>query len=346
MRRILIVKIAAIGDVIMATSLLTHLREHEKNAHITWVCGTTSAPLLKALGLVDELIEVDEAALFKGSLLDKVKAFYKLWKTLKLRFFDLILTAHSDPRYRLLSLFARTPNHRFFSRKNRSPLPGRDHSQEYLHLLLGTEGPDTPLAKLPAWPLPPTPPRSSPTIALAPGGAKNLLRDDALRRWPVQHYVALAEKLLHSGINVLLTGSPSDTWILPHFAHLPCENLVGQTDLCQLVSLYQTCDLLITHDSGPLHLAKLARCKTLALFGPTNPLERISLTQSERITALCSTAPLSCRPCYDGKNYAPCKNNICMSSISPQRVFQTALQLTQNEGNPLSQLRILQSTSS
>jgi len=161
-----------------------------------------------------------------------------------------------------------------------------------------------------------------PIVALAPGGAKNILADDALRRWPIESYASLAKKLSALPIQLVLTGGASDEWIRKYFADIPHVDLIGKLDLLQLASLFKECRLLITHDSGPLHLSKLAACPAIGLFGPTMPAEKVGA--NEKIKVLWGGERLACRPCYDGKTYAPCKNNLCLASISPEKVFEEA----------------------
>ena len=109
----------------------------------------------------------------------------------------------------------------------------------------------------------------------------------------------------------------------PSFAGLPVVDLVGKTDLIELAGAIQACDLLITHDSGPMHLAFLARTPTIALFGPTRPSER--LPHDAKVRALWGGTHLACRPCYDGREYAPCPNNVCIQSIRPADVVAEAV---------------------
>jgi heptosyltransferase-2 len=168
-------------------------------------------------------------------------------------------------------------------------------------------------------------PADGPTVMIAPGGAKNVLRDDGLRRWPLEEYARVAADLAARSLRVVISGGAGDEWVSPAFADLPVVDLVGKTDLIQLASTIQACDLLITHDSGPMHLGFLARTATLALFGPTRPSER--LAHGAKYAALWGGEQLACRPCYDGRNYAPCRNNVCIQSIRPEEVVAEALAL-------------------
>jgi len=131
--------------------------------------------------------------------------------------------------------------------------------------------------------------------------------------------------LLNKGVQVVLTGSSSDIWVRDFFKGLAVIDLIGKLSLPDLVAVYGCCDLVITHDSGPLHLAALAGAPVLGLFGPTNPHEKLSLNGRNRV--LWGGDDLACRPCYDGKEYANCPRNLCMHDISVERVNREALQL-------------------
>jgi heptosyltransferase-2 len=164
-----------------------------------------------------------------------------------------------------------------------------------------------------------------PWVALAPGGARNLLREDALRRWPLDRYARLAELLQAEGFQVVLTGAAGDGWVREAFQGSGCLDLIGQTSLGDLVALYARCRLVVTHDSGPLHLAALSGARVLALFGPTNPAEKMPPEGSAR--ALWGGEKLACRPCYDGKNYAPCRRNVCLEGVGVEVVFKNAMEM-------------------
>lgn len=210
-KRILIVKIGAIGDVVMALPILTTIRKKYSHVHITWLCGSQVAPLIRATTLVDELIEVSEQKLLVGSLFTKVFQLFRIWRGIALKFYDTILMLHPDPRYRLLSIFSRCS-----CRKHWQPRPGHYHAEEYANL---TEAGAEPM-QFPAILIQQRPNLSSipqPIVVVAPGGAKNVLADDALRRWPIEHYARLIDDLANRNISVVVTGSNTDQWVLPFF---------------------------------------------------------------------------------------------------------------------------------
>ena len=157
-------------------------------------------------------------------------------------------------------------------------------------------------------------------MVLAPGGAKNILSDGALKRWPVQFYAVLAKQLIGSGLRVALIGAESDQWVLPNFAGMSVINLIGQTKLDDLLSVLGAATVVVSHDTSCLHLARLVAIPVVALFGPTIPHSFITGAELEHL--LWGGADLPCRPCYDGAKYGACASNLCMQSISPEAVRQ------------------------
>ena len=316
----------------MALPLLAHIRTHFPKSHITWICGDQVKPLIEATRLVDTLISVNEKKLLKGNIVSKFATLFKLWIRLLGRKFDLSLTLHPDPRYRWISFPIRCNDRRFWTRQwgRINPIPGRYHTTEYLRLFTGNDGPEETPIVFPKIHFPKERELLSslagkPIVAIAPGGAKNILADDALRRWPISSYASFMKGLSEYPVHLVVVGTESDRWVLEHFSGIQYRDLVGKLELLQLLSFLEASQLLITHDSGPLHLAKLANCPAIGLFGPTNPFEKVG--KGEKIKVLWGGEHLACRPCYDGKTYAACKRNICLENVQPQKVLHEALQL-------------------
>jgi len=310
----------------MALPMLNEIQRREPSTIVSWICGKTVAPLLKEVIHDVHLIEVDENQLLNGNLFRRLGSIATIWFRLFRQTYDLILIGHKDYRYRLLTLFCRARTKRSFDKdfSKRIPIPGRWHVNEYIRLYTGIDGPDAPVGVLPKPDLKLKDEFKAffdfdrKLIALTPGGARNSLRYDPLRQWPVTSYVALADRLLRFGYQVIVTGSVSDQWVSDNFKGLEVINLIGKTDLIDLLALFQHCDIIVTHDSGPLHLAALSGTTTVALFGPTDPNEK---AKYDNIQIIWGGEELPCRPCYDGKNYAQCSNNLCLASILEEEVL-------------------------
>ena len=323
----------------MSLSLVPAVRRLFPESHITWMCGSTVKPLLEIVPGVDEIIPVDEKALFKSRLGFGMLEMTRIWIKMAGRRFDLIVTGNPSPYYRLLSLTARAGRRRNFSRGRgrQQPVPGRYHGYEYARLVIDADGPEVEPARLPEVDPPLSsalsgmlPTKGQPLAALFPGGAKNLLRDDALRRWPLESYVKLAGDLLAEQMKVVILGGPTDEWTRASFQNLGVIDLIGRTSILDLAAVIGCSDLVVSHDTAAVHLAGLMRTPVLALFGPTNPHEKISPLAPGEI--IWGGESLACRPCYDGRFFHDCRDNRCMSGIETSRVLTAAKRLLAESG--------------
>ncbi|MGI4758970.1 MAG: glycosyltransferase family 9 protein, partial [Janthinobacterium lividum] len=263
------------------------------------------------------------------------RALQKVWSQLGRTRYDLVATLYYDRRYRLLSLPVVSRRHIRLQKDSRNLqlLHGRHHTDEFARILLSaSRAADTGPAPHSLAPLRPEGLPASPLglssqkrVTLTPGGARNALRDDRLRRWQTSHYAELARLLIQTGHEVVLTGGPGDLWVREAFADLPCIDLIDQLTLPQLLALFDSSDAVVTHDSGPLHLAGVTSCALLGVFGPVDPWMR--LPRRPGAVALWGGEGFACRPCYDGASYADCKENLCMAQITPEFAFDTLLRM-------------------
>lgn len=326
LRRVLIIKLGAIGDVIMAIPGVHAL--HAEGFAVDWICGAAALPVLETFPWIRPIV-ADEQAILKTGGVRRARALFGLWAHMAGRRYDLVATLYYDRRYRVLALPVRAKRRLHLSHTDRAfrLLPGRHHTDEFARILLGRPDEVRPVplapvraARLPVSPLPRTAQRR---VILTPAGARNLMAEDALRRWPAELYVELARELLAAGIEVLLSGGPGDAWAEPLFASLPVTNLIGKLSLDQTLALFDAADLLVTHDTGPLHLAGITAISIVAVFGPTDP--RTRLPQRPGALAFWGGEGFACRPCYDGVHFARCPANECMRQVSVAAVLAQVL---------------------
>jgi heptosyltransferase-2 len=334
MSRVLLIKFGAIGDVIMLIPAAHQL--HLAGHQVDWVCGPAVLPILQLYPWINPIL-ADDRAILTGSATSRLRAIFALWTKLPREPYTLVATLYYDARYRLLALPVRAARKIRLSHTDRNLrlLPGRHHTDEFARILLNRpdQANPTPLLPVPAQNLPPSPLplATKPRVILAPAGARNMLADDALRRWPVQNYVALTESLLSHNIEVILTGGPTDTWAQPLFAHLPVNDLIGKLSLPETLALMDSADIVITHDTGPLHLAGITRANIISIFGPTDPRGR--LPQRPGTLALWGGEGFACRPCYDGHSFPACPSNDCMAQITPALVLAETLAMLQSRAS-------------
>ena len=327
----LIVKFGAIGDVIMAIPAVHAL--YERGFDIDWVCGIAVQPLLQCYSWIN-LIPAEDKAILLGGGVERARSIARLWRRIGFKEYDICATLYYDRRYLLLTLPIRARHKLSLSRQSRETtlLAGRHHTDEYTRVLLGTDDgfreqstPPVRPDRLPAstWRTKSAPQR----IGIVPGGGNHLIREQAegrlpgqvLRRWPVESYAALAQRLVDRGWEVVLLGGPEDVWVRPYFQELAVSDCIGALSLPEVVNACDACDAVITHDTGPLHLAGLSATCLVGIFGPTDPATRVP--RRPFAVGIWGGQGFACRPCYDGRDFAPCQFNGCMHQVTPEMVL-------------------------
>lgn len=330
-RRHLIIRLAALGDLAMASSLARRIRDEEPDAELTWLCGSSGAELVRLFPEVDRVMAIDDTTLFRGNPVRRATVLAGAATRVAAGRYDRVYLLHADPRYALLAPAVRRGRITSLSREygRMAPIPGRYFGDECARLYerVGHRGPieghfplSDPRTRLPA--VPAGGDATCDMVVLAPGGTRNVLRQDTLRRWPVASYRLLADALIREGWKVSIVGDRHDEWVRPAFVGLPVQDLVGELTLPETLGLMRDAALVVTHDTGPMHMARLVRAPLVAIFGPTRPAER--LVEDERTVAIWGGEDLACRPCYDGREFARCDANICISRVEVPRVLDAA----------------------
>jgi ADP-heptose:LPS heptosyltransferase len=163
---------------------------------------------------------------------------------------------------------------------------------------------------------------ASPVVILNPN-ASDLL---PLRKWQTSKFAELAKRILgaYPHARIVLTGGPSELaaaeQLRAEIASPRVVSMAGQTSLPELLTLYSVADVLVTNDSGPGHFSSLTPVHAIVLFGPETP--RLFGPLSESSTVIWKE--LACSPCVSVFNHrlSPCRNNVCMQSISVDEVFE------------------------
>jgi heptosyltransferase-2 len=162
---------------------------------------------------------------------------------------------------------------------------------------------------------------SRPLIALNAGATNS-----RAKRWPEDRFAALADQLTDRiGARIVFIGAASEREgaerIIRQMKRREAINLAGETSLSQLIGALDACDLLISNDTGPAHIAAALGRPTLTIFGPTNEFETAPIgTRAELIRA----EGVECARCM----LRDCPiDHRCMTRIAPADVFERALKL-------------------
>ena len=124
---------------------------------------------------------------------------------------------------------------------------------------------------------------------------------------------------------IIVSGAKKDLSLFKKINSLALDkaiNLTGETNLKQLIALMKNADLVISGDTGPLHIANSVGTEIIALFGPTRP-EITGPRGSGRAHIFQHDVGCNREPCY----HLTCPDNICMQSITAEEVLEITRQI-------------------
>ncbi len=143
-----------------------------------------------------------------------------------------------------------------------------------------------------------------------------------LKQWPEGSFADLTGRLIReAGVKVVLSGGRSDIERVRRIAALSGVApviLAGETTLKEMAALFKKAYVVISADSGPLHVASAVGANVLGLFGPTHP-DITGPRGQGRIKVLRRDTHCNRAPCY----YLECPDNVCMKSLTVDDVIQT-----------------------
>jgi ADP-heptose:LPS heptosyltransferase len=261
--RILVVKLSALGNVILSLGPFAAIREHHAGAHITLL---TTRPYAGWLA---------KAPWFDTIWLDDRPEWWDLPGWLRLRrqliggAFDLVYDLQTSGRSsRYFHLLPRRNRPDWSGIARGCSLPDSDPRRDHIHdqdrqfgQLRQAGIPQSAAVDL-TWSQADLAPFALPSrfALLAPGSSAHRL----VKRWPIEHYRALAGVLAERGLTPVVIGTPPER---PLAQAIPqAVDLTGRTDLDQLTSLARAADVAIGNDTGPMHLIAAAGCPSVVLF--------------------------------------------------------------------------------
>jgi lipopolysaccharide heptosyltransferase I len=296
--RIAIVKLSSLGDVIHALPVARALRRAMPAAHLTWVVEAREYAILRDHPDLDAVVPVD-TRLWRRLIWRPAGAREVLGKVGRLRVrirraaFDVAIDLQGLIKSGLLTAYTGAPvrigfsaghcrerlNALFTNRHVAPPASARHVVDQYLALLdpLGVR-PGAPEFFVPASIIAERRmeellvkegiKRGDRLVAINPGAGRSE------KRWPVERFHALADRLATEGeARVLVLWGPDESHMAREIAlGLPGGSvlLAPPTDLGELTALLRRCRLMIANDTGPLHLAAALGTPSLGLFGPTS----------------------------------------------------------------------------
>lgn len=285
-RRILVIKLGALGDVVLAFGPFAAIRAHHPDAHITLLTTAPFAELARRSPWFDA-VEVDARPRWWD-----LPGLRDLRRTL--RGYDFVYDLQTSGRSSRYFRLAGRPPWSGIARGASHPHanPDRDamHTVERQREQLRMAGiPDVPAPDL-SWLTAGGPVLPPPYALLVPGAAPHR----PAKRWPAERFGALAALLAERGVHPVVAGTAAEAPLAAAIlAACPAaEDLTGRTSLFDLAGLAARASLAVGNDTGPMHLAAAVGCPCVVLFSAdsdpalTAPRGRVRVLRADRLADL------------------------------------------------------------
>jgi lipopolysaccharide heptosyltransferase I len=341
-KKILILRLSAVGDVIRTLPAVKAIKTHSPSASITWMVEEPSKALIEGQPEIDEVILFPRQRWSEG-----IRSLQGGWRTigeirsfvqsLREKRFDLALDFHGILKTGLLSLLSGSPRRVGFERRSSKEgnflfsnikvrLPNKRISrfERNFHLLKGmgleVQSKDyslyipaedqkyvkTFLSQI-------FPPLKSPSIAIHPGTSPKTV----YKRWMPDQYAQLADRLVRElKATVLFTWGPGELDLVKGIQKgMKESSILGPhtSSLTQLGEVYRHCDLYIGGDTGPMHIASLMGTPVVVIYGPTDPVLNEPFGSHKKVIK-----NVGCNPCRDRS----CKRLKCLEEITVDDVIK------------------------
>lgn len=331
-KKILIIRLRRIGDIIMTTPAISALRKGFPNAFISYVVEKPYRELVEGHPELDNVIVLERK--------QGIKNFLMLVRAIRKEKYDVVLDFHGGPRASLITLFSKAKlkigykikyrNFIYHIKLARKPESGQLHSVEsHINFVraMGVDVKTPPLLNIPHA-------RKDEAEKV-----KKFIKENGLegykiltihigagnefRYWGNDNWIKLINLLTkRSEVKTVLIGAYEDKQaeeeILKESKHSPLS-LVGKLNLREVKELISHSSLFVGSDSGPMHIAASTSTPIVALFGPTIPA---NFAPWQAIASLIEKK-FDCRPCKQKRCiYDDFK---CLHSIKPEEVYQACL---------------------
>lgn len=308
-KRILLLRLERIGDLLMAAPAIADARAAAPDAEIDLVVGSWNADVARSLRGVTRVIVADAAWLARGHAGSTVPALARIATRWRKRKYDLAINFEPDIRSNLLVALSGARWTVGYSSAGGGPLLDEaidyrptehtiDNARRLVSTAFGraTSAAHGTLLDVPApirdradsilhgraWPL----------IAVhVPGGRR-------VKQWDPDRFAAVAMSLAGDrGATIVLTGTADDKALVDRVRlAVPTDRVVDLTnvsDLLTVAAVLQRCELMITGDTGPMHLAAAVGTPIVAVFGPSDPRRYAPRGARDRVVRV----DLPCAPC-------------------------------------------------
>ncbi|MCF6313774.1 MAG: lipopolysaccharide heptosyltransferase II [Verrucomicrobiales bacterium] len=318
-----------LGDACMAVPAIRALKKGRPDLELTMHCRENLLSFWQAVAEIDHVLTTPRSA--------------KPWQVAKVvrqqsRFFEAALLFPNSARSAIEYFLAGIPRivgnrghfrswllHQIPQAPKKFTAPPPHHAYSYLEVIrqMGADTQDASLFDFPAPQKTKPSPQAPLKLGICPGAEYG-----AAKRWPIERFAQVAQLAYEKfQSDCIVIGSPAEKAIGEQFEQLysapGCRNLVGKTTITEMIDELKQCDLLLTNDTGTMHLAAFLGIPTVSIFGSTEPALTSPLGKGHRIIR----RHVACSPCF----LRECPLDFrCMTEASVAEVSEAVLK-TMNE---------------
>ncbi|MBL0058473.1 MAG: glycosyltransferase family 9 protein [Elusimicrobia bacterium] len=321
--RVLVIRLSSLGDVLLTTPVLAALKTAWPGARLTVLTKGAFAPVFQGNPYAEDVAVFEDRGLWGWA------------REIRRRKYDVLIDLHDTPRSRVWTFLSNAPCRVRYDKRAGARRTLVWFKRESPRLAGGIvdryQEPLVPLGVIPADGIPKLYIRAEeklsadwerrlgpgPFLALAPGALH------ATKRWFPDRFAEAADRLAgERGWPVVLLGAAADQDAAEgvlRSLHGPAQSLVGQTSLREMMLVLNRSALLLTNDSGAMHVGAALGVPTVAVFGPT--VKPFGFFPTAPWASVVETPGLACRPCsVHGSRRCPLGHFLCMGDVTADRV--------------------------
>ena len=347
LKKILIINTFGIGDVLFTTPLISNVKRAYPSTIIHYLTNPRSSDVLKHNPKIEKIFIYERDAFnaaYKRSFFEFINKGREFFRLIKAEKYDAVLDLSLDRGMNMMTTAAGIPQRIGFNYKNRSffltrkiPLVGYEGKhvvEHYTRILdeLGIPFVDKNLEFV-------VPPQdiqwgkdwrsqealtfSKLLIAVFPGGGASWGKSAHFKRWPVEKYAKLVDKMIEKfDAHIILMGNQEERDLCGQISRVSPSNthvMAGDLSLTRSAALLKQCRLAILNDGGPLHIAVASGVATVSIFGPVDenvygpyPLKNHRVVKKG----------LACQPCYRRFRMSNCSHISCLAQLEVEDVLR------------------------
>jgi lipopolysaccharide heptosyltransferase I len=339
-KKFLFIKVSSLGDVLHALPALRTLRANHPDAYIAWLVEAPYQDLLYNNPDLDEVIVIRTRRWRKHWTLETLGEIWQTVSLLRKHRFDVAIDLQGLIKTGIIAFLSRARQRLGLNRKNcKEPLnalfvnetatpvgPGTHVVDIYLNLILLLGGrpqasqihplnvPESACAPVDLFF------RENPEISMKPIAIINPGAGFPTKLWELDRFAKLADRMAEElGLSILLAWGPGEKGMAEQIASQMQQKfwIAPKTSIQESIVLFRHAALMVSCDSGPLHLAAGMGIPTVSIFGPTDPIRNGAYGPNHQVVV----KPLDCSFCW--KKVCRIQTHDCMQKIEVEEVFDT-----------------------